>query len=83
MKTDAVLATIARALAPYLGETMARASTRAHCEKLGIDGAEITPEQLDTLIQKVGSGMNIFIGREKTAAVLESIRQALARGNGT
>jgi hypothetical protein len=38
MHTEAVLETAARIMAPYLGENMARASARAHCQKLGIEG---------------------------------------------
>jgi hypothetical protein len=79
-KTKDALDTIVAVLSPYLGETMARSAARAHCEKLGIvaDGADITREQLDALLRKFAQGLNIFIGREKSAAVVGEIQAAVA-----
>ena len=79
-KTKDALETIVRMLSPYLGETMARAAAFAHCQKLGIavDGTEITREQLDALLRKLAQGMNIFVGREKAAAVVAEINAAMA-----
>jgi hypothetical protein len=70
--------TVARILAPYLGETMAHASTRAQCDRLGIDREELSPDQTRMLIQRVGNGMNVFVGRDKAAAITEEIRRALS-----
>jgi len=80
-KTKDALDTIVRMLSPYLGETMARAATLAHCQKLGIvvDGTEIRTEQLDALLRKFAQGLNIFIGREKAAVVVGEIQAAMAR----
>jgi hypothetical protein len=79
-KTKDALDTIIAVLSPYLGETMARSAARAHCEKLGIvvDGADITREQFDALLRKLTQGLNIFIGREKAAAVVGEIQAAVA-----
>jgi hypothetical protein len=79
-KTKDALETIIRMLSPYLGETMARAAALTHCQKLGIavDGTEITREQLDALLRKLAQGMNIFVGREKAAAVVAEINAAMA-----
>jgi hypothetical protein len=79
-KTKDALNTIVAMLSPYLGETMARAATLAHCQKLGIavDGSEITNEQLDALLRKFTQGLNIFVGREKAAAVVGQIQAAMA-----
>lgn len=79
-KTKDALDTIVAVLSPYLGETMARSAARAHCEKLGIvvDSADITRDQLDALLRKFTQGLNIFIGREKAAAVVGEIQAAVA-----
>jgi len=79
-KTKESVDTIVAVVSPYLGETMARAAARAHCEKLGIaiDGAEITRDQLDALVKKVAQGLNIFVGREKAAVVVSQIHAAIA-----
>lgn len=74
--TDAVDAMV-RAMAPYIGETMARSATEAHCQKMGIAGT-VTPDQVEGLLGKLGGGLNIFLGREKAAKVVAEARQALA-----
>ena len=80
MDREAALDRIVEVLKPYLGATMAAAATRAHCDKLGITGGELRPEQLEALLVRLGSGLAVFVGRESTARVLDEIRQALAAG---
>jgi hypothetical protein len=82
MEAATIFETIHRVLAPYVGTTMAAASTRVHCEKLGIslDGGTLTDEQVQTLIGKLGAGLVVFIGREKAAGVVEEIRRAVGAG---
>jgi hypothetical protein len=80
MEKATVIEQITRTLAPYLGATMAEASTRAHCEKLGIDGQAIDEAQVQALVGKLGSGLAVFIGRDKAAGVVDEIRRALAAG---
>jgi hypothetical protein len=77
MEKAAVVAQIVQILSPYLGATMAEASARAHCEKLGISGATITAEQAEALIGKIASGLAVFVGRDKAATVTQEIRKAL------
>jgi hypothetical protein len=77
MEKDAVVAQIVKVLSPYLGPTMAEASARTHCEKLGIAGREMTGEQTEALIVKLGMGLSVFVGREKSGAVVQEIRRAV------
>jgi hypothetical protein len=79
MSTEQALHTIVRVVGPYVGETMARSAAAAHCQKLGI-GGEVGGEQLETLIGRLGSGLNIFLGRDKSARVVAELRQALKAG---
>lgn len=83
MKTDQVLAELARVLSPYVGATMAEASTRAHCQKLGLTGPTLDGAQAETLIAKLGSGLAVFVGRQKSAVVVEEMRKALAAAGGS
>ena len=69
---------VVKVMAPHVGETMARSATEAHCQKLGIAGSAVTSEQVDALLGKLGSGLNIFLGRDKSASVVAEARQALA-----
>ena len=78
MERTTVGAEIVKVLSPYLGATMAEASTRTHCEKLGIVGQAMSTEQTDALIGKLASGLAVFVGREKAAGVVQEIRKALA-----
>jgi hypothetical protein len=78
LSTSEVVLTIVRAVAPYLGETMARSAAQAHCQKLGISGDRMQPEQAEALIGKVSAGLNVFVGRDKSAAVTADLRRAIA-----
>ena len=77
MTTEEAVRTIVRVVSPYVGETMARSATAAHCHKLGI-GAEMGKEQLEALLSRLGSGLNIFLGREKSSRVVGELRQAMS-----
>jgi hypothetical protein len=65
-------------MAPYIGDTMARSAAQAHCRKLGF-GETVSATEADLLLQRLGSGLNIFLGREKSAEVLAETRRALER----
>jgi len=80
MEKDAVVSEIVRVLSPYLGATMAAASTRAQCEKLGIAGDAISAAQAEALIAKLAAGLAVFVGREKSALVVGEIRRAIDPG---
>lgn len=70
---------VVKVLGPYIGETMARSATEAHCQKLGIsDGASVSPEQLESLLGKLGGGLNIFLGRDRSKAAIGEVREAIA-----
>jgi len=78
MSTRETVDAVVRVLAPHIGDTMARSATEAHCQKLGIAGAgPVEPEKLESLLGKLSGGLNIFLGREKSAAVIAEVRQAL------
>ena len=77
LSTTDVVRTIVRVVAPYLGETMARSAAHAHCQKLGISGDHMQPAQAEALIGKMGAGLNVFVGREKSNVVVAELRRAL------
>jgi hypothetical protein len=73
-----VVDALAAVLSPYLGETMARASTRSHCDKLGIRDEALSPADVEAIVGKLASGLNVFVGREKAKGVLDEMRRAMA-----
>jgi len=76
MNTSEAVTVIVKALAPYVGETMARSATEAHCQKLGIAGA-MSPDEREALLAKLSGALNIFLGRDKSASVVAEVRNAL------
>lgn len=76
---DAVVAEVTRLLSPVLGESMARASTQAHGQKLEVQDGRLTPDQVEALLSKLGSGLAVFVGREKAAALATEMRTAVAQ----
>lgn len=76
---EQVIGAIVRLLAPYIGENMARASTRGHCEKLGFSGPRLRSEQVDLLVNTLSPGLSVFVGREKTALIVVSMRSAIGK----
>lgn len=73
-----VVETIRKTIAPFVGDTMARASTDTLSRKAGFDGPLVTEAQALALIEKVGQGLNIFVGRDKAGQVQEQILRLLA-----
>jgi len=76
--TEAVVEALTRTLTPYIGPNMARSAVQSQRERLGIEGAAITPEQIEGLIVKVGHGLNVFLGRERAAGVIDEMRRSLS-----
>jgi hypothetical protein len=68
---------IAPILAPYIGPTMARASVDSQLDKVGLPGEDLTAPQLETLINKLGGGLNVFLGRSRAKVVVEAMKAAL------
>ena len=77
MNTTEAVDAMVKVLTPYIGDTMARSATEAHRQKLGIAGATISGEQVEALLAKLGGGLNIFLGRDKSASVIAEARGAL------
>jgi hypothetical protein len=82
MTTSEAVEVMAKVLGPYIGDTMARSATEAHCQKLGITADTVSHEQLEALLGKLGGGLNIFLGRDKSASVVAEARRALAAREG-
>jgi hypothetical protein len=77
MSTPEVLESIHGVLSPYVGKLMAKAAAGAHCKELGVAANVITREQVEALIGKLGLGLNVFVGRDKSAQVVTAMRQAV------
>lgn len=78
MRTADALQAISRAMAPYVGDTMARAATLAHCRKLGIVEPSVEATELEALLQRLSNGLNVFVGKARSAEAVRSAWEALA-----
>lgn len=78
LPTQRVVDAIRKTIAPFVDDTMARASTDTLSRKVGLDGPLITDEQARALVEKVGQGLNIFVGRDKAGQVQGEILRLLA-----
>jgi hypothetical protein len=74
--TSRAMEVIAGVLTPYIGRTMAEASLRMHCERLGIgrDGA-IGIDDLERLIARLSGALSVFVGAQTADTIVASIRQ--------
>jgi hypothetical protein len=75
--TSEVQASINGILAPLVGGLMARTAASAHCRELGIQGIVMSEEQVEALLAKLGLGLIIFLGKDKTTGVIAAMRQAI------
>ena len=80
---EPALETIARALTPYLGATMARAAIEVNKNKLGLKGPDLAPADVDRLLDELRPGLRVFLGDIQIERVIEAIRNALASSGGT
>lgn len=81
--TSKLEAAVDKVLAPYLGPSMARAAMTGHCQQLGIEGPEMTEEQLEALVGKLTLGLHIFVGRSNSAQLASALRAEIdRRGDG-
>lgn len=78
MRTADAIDVITRAMAPYVGDTMARASTLAHARRLGIGGPTVEPTDVEALLQGISNGLNVFLGKVRSAEAVRSAWEALA-----
>lgn len=79
LETQVVVAHVVDVLHPYIGETMARSSARAHCAKLGIppDGT-MTLEQAEAIVVRLAAALKVFLPKEKCVMVVARLRRALS-----
>jgi len=77
VRTPVVVARVVAVLSPYLGDTMARSSVRAHCTRLGISEPTMTDEQADALAERLEAGLRVFLPKSRCLLVAGRLRKAL------
>jgi len=77
VKRERVLASIESVISPYIGGTMARASTKVHCEKLGLLAEDISMQECEALVQLLARALRVFVGEEKASSMTNAIMKNL------
>lgn len=73
---DQVQEILVRALSPYVGPTMARASVRGLVERLAF-GGQLARPQVELLIDTLAPGLHVYVGKQKAQAVVREMWVAL------
>ncbi len=76
MALEEAVKILVEAMTPYIGGHMAHAAVQSHCEKLKLSGTP-SAAQLDDLVTRLGVGLNIFVGKEKSSKVVAEMKSAL------
>ncbi len=74
-RTETVIAAI---LAPYIGPSMARAAVEAHAARIQIEGDSLTREQLVQLVERLATGMRIFVGENRAVEIARELLPAVS-----
>ena len=77
MDREKVVGTIEEIVGPSIGRHMARSSVELHCRKAGVSSETVSQDQLRAVLEGLGKGMVVFVGREKTESLVRQIESAL------
>jgi len=77
IETRLATKTIEEVIAPYVGATMARASTEAHCHKLGLKAEVMSAQEVQALLGQLERGLRVFVGPEKTGQMIRELEARL------
>jgi hypothetical protein len=72
---------IVHELEPYIGVHMSRSVVTGSLEQLGAAPGQVTQEQLETLVHRLGLGMNVFVGHRVSKRIVDSLRRRLGLGS--
>lgn len=61
-------------LAPYLGETTARASIKMYLKQLKVKTDELDADALNKLASKLKPGLKVFVGSDRADELTDQVR---------
>ena len=70
---ERVITIVVSAISPYVGATMAGASVRGFCNRLGLDALVLDHAQVTRLLDALAPGLDVYVGKEKAAIVVREI----------
>ena len=73
---DEAMKEVVDILSPFIGASLARASVAVHVQKLNL-GASMTAEELESFLNRLSTGIRVFVGNDKAAALVSRIQRAV------
>jgi hypothetical protein len=70
---ERVVTIIVGVISPYVGATMAAASVRGFCTRLGLDVPQLDRGQVGRLLEAIAPALDVYIGKDKAALVVRDI----------
>ncbi len=70
---ERVVTTIVGVISPYVGATMAGASVRGFCTRLGLDVPHLDRAQVTRLLESIAPALDVYIGKDKAAVAVREI----------
>jgi hypothetical protein len=77
MERELVLRTIEETIGPFIGQHMAKASIQLHSEKLGLTARRLSVAEIGAMLDAIGKGMFVLVGKEKTAELRQRVEESL------
>jgi hypothetical protein len=74
--------TIIDTLSPYLGPHMSRMVVTGSLQKMGKAREQVTIPELEKLVASLGLGLNVFVGRDVSAKIVQDLGKKLGLGSG-
>ena len=74
---ERVVTIVVATISPYVGATMAGASVRGFCTRLGLDVPVLDRAQVTRLLEALAPGLDVYVGKEKATIVVRDIWSAL------
>lgn len=62
-------------LEPHIGLSMAKASVKTQCKKIGIEPEKLSSEHLNEFSNYMEVGLRVFVGSEKAGVIISKIKQ--------
>ena len=74
---ERVVVVVVGAITPYVGATMAGASVRGFCTRLGLDVPVLDRAQVTRLLDALAPGLDVYVGKDKTTIIVREIWMTL------
>ena len=76
----ALISAIEEVATNYVGELMARAASRAHLRRLGLEDERLSADNVDAVMQSLGGALAVLVGDRTASVAVGEIRRKIGHG---